>query len=212
MRTTASLAMLTIALVIPLALAQDEPEPARRAAAVTPRAAVAGALQVDAGPEYFLVTDPVRRQIAVYRFSGSSIHFVGARDLDADLASPSGQRRAPTQVPGSDSPGEDPPGFTRPKGAVRIHARYQGKVDRVEEWNASYLVGSSVEAVYAEIRDAHRDARLLLSEVNTYGQNPGARLEFAKGGSQFTVDLGTGDWAPEFHVRVNVNLRLTKQD
>lgn len=193
------------------ALAQDEPEPVRRAAGVPPRAAGAGPLQVDVAAEYFVVTDPIRRQVAVYRVEDRSLEFLGARGLDADLAAEPEQKPKSPSVPSTDSPGDDPAGFVRPKGSVRVQAQYKKRSDTFEEWKASYLVGSSVEAVFEELRKAHRDLRVTTWEVDTHGTAKRGRLEFAGSGAQIEIDILAGAFAaPEFHVRVNVTAKITK--
>lgn len=193
------------------ALAQDEPEPVRRAAGVPPRAAGAGPLQVDVATEYFVVTDPIRRQVAVYRVDDRSLEFLGARSLDADLAAEPERVPKGPEVPTTDSPGEDPPGFVRPKGAVRVQARYHKRSDTYEEWSASYLVGSSVEAVFEEVRKAHRDLRVTTWEVDTQRTSKRGRLELAASGTQMTVEvLGGVPLLPDFHVRVDVTAKITK--
>lgn len=205
--------LLPLILIVALspALAQDEPEPVRRTAGVPPRAAGAGPLQVDVATEYFVVTDPFRRQVAVYRVDDRSLEFLGARSLDADLAAEPPRTKETPAVPTTDSPGDDPPGFVRPKGAIRIQAQYRKRSDTFEEWRGSYLVGSSVETVFEELRKAHRDLRVTAWEIDTHGTSKRGRLELAGSGTQLEIDILAGAFmAPEFHVRVNVTARITK--
>ncbi len=200
-----------LALALSPAPAQDEPEPVRRAVGVPARAAGAGPLQVDVAAEYFVVTDPIRRQVSVYGVEDRSLVFLGARDLDADLAAEPERSPKAAAIPSTDSPGDDPPGFVRPKGAVRIQARYQKESDTVEEWSASYLVGSSVEAIFEEVRKAHRDLRVTTWEVDTHGTPKRGRLSLAGSGTQLDIDILAGAFmTPEFHVRVNVSARIRK--
>ncbi len=200
-----------VALGLSPALAQDEPEPVRRAAGVPPRAASVGPLQVDVAAEYFVVTDPIRRQVAVYRVEGRSLEFLGTRGLDADLAVEPQRRKEDPAIPSTDSPGDDPPGFVRPKGSVRIQAQYKKRSDTSEEWWASYFVGSSVEAVFEDLRKAHRDMSVTTWEIDTHGTPKRGRLELAGSGTQLQIDILAGAlMAPEFHVRVNVAARITK--
>jgi hypothetical protein len=79
------------------------------------------------------------------------------RDLEADAATP-----VEAMLPENDVPGEDPPGFTRLKGSIRVRSgfetRWQG-----ERWTDEYYVESSAAAVLTELRQGFRDWKVVSS-------------------------------------------------
>jgi hypothetical protein len=105
-----------------------------------------GSLITHYDPElkHLVVLDPGRGQLAVYDVR-SEARVLGVRnlnrDLEADAATP-----VEAMLPENDVPGEDPPGFTRLKGSIRVRSgfetRWQGAKSGIQSGNFSVREGT----------------------------------------------------------------------
>ena len=137
------------------------------------------------------VLDPGRNALLLYRVAagGNTVNLIGSRDLIQDIGTRTGGPAATEAAPTSDAPGQDPPGFRKPKGAVRTGSTMDRTRDSNRSWQARYLMPGTVSAVYASIRGSVPEESLLYERFGAGGES--GELNFRHGDkAEVQVRLG----------------------
>jgi hypothetical protein len=130
---------------------------------------------------------------------GGSVRLLGARDVEADFQSAGGAaggtaapKRPP--LPSGDAVGQDPPGFARPEGSVRVASSFAAEAAPGQgRWEAAYFARGSVAEVYDALKRALAGWTVEREDV---AANPArASLVLVKSGERLEVVVG--DRAPE---------------
>ncbi len=150
-----------------------------------------GALITHYDPEtkHLVVIDTVRRQLAVYDVR-SEARLLGLRDLDGDMKSEL-SASSKKELQAVDTPGEDPPGFARLGGSIRVRSTYSTKFQG-ESWTAEYYVPREAAETLMELRRQFDDWKVQNSEFKA---ETGSGIQSGK----FSVRKGTETF--QFQVR-----------
>ncbi|MDX1388034.1 MAG: hypothetical protein R3344_02535 [Acidobacteriota bacterium] len=115
----------------------------------------------DPDTKHLVVIDTVRRQLAVYDVR-SEARLLGLRSLDEDMKSEVAAS-SKKELQAVDTPGEDPPGFERLGGSIRVRSTYATKFQG-EGWMAEYYIRSEPSEVFLELRKQFDSWRVQDSE------------------------------------------------
>ena len=158
-------------------------------------------VQLSNDASILVVADPVSHTMAVYRIVSNDLQVIARRDLTKDMSIDSGQGTAAagtTPLPTKDAPGQDPPDFRRPGGALRLNTAHSS--DKFgESWSVDYLVPGTVADTYETLRRGAKDWRV--ASEHFYAPSLG-ELQLVRGEVEITVRVFEA--RPEGWVRLQV--------
>jgi hypothetical protein len=147
-------------------------------------------VQMSTDGSVIVVADSGHNAVSFYRVAGDQVTLMARRDLGGDTttADEKAAPAAPTP-PTTDVPGDDPPGFPRPKRSVRIGTNYRMDSAVQEMWEAYYTVPGSVEDVYAGLRAALKGWTVKQAGVTSRNSSPRGDLRVVNGQTDLTIGV-----------------------
>lgn len=154
-----------------------------------------------------IVVDTEQEKMLVYSVLGRTVALTAARSLRADAArSEAGQPVEETRIPTRDAPGEDPTGFPRPEGSVRVGFGSSIQPGERQTTHATYLVRGGVGEVFQALRGSFDGWTLESESVQVAPEPmPQGKLRLTRGGDRLLVEMGEMN-APAGYVRLRVSL------
>ena len=191
-----------------LATLSSIPDRAQEHAQLPGSTAAVGQISVQFSPDSLILVavDAPREALVIYRIVGDSVRLIDVRRLERDIVEGVAKTPSATTSPtaiSADVPGQDPPNFIRPSGAVRISSDYDANTGGgAANWNASYAVKGALDDVYKNLRKTYKDWKLLTERT---GDNR-AMLFTASNNDNRTMRFELTAWkaAPGF-VKVEVS-------
>jgi hypothetical protein len=158
----------------------------------------------------FVVADPARNTVAVYRVNGDTLALIGTRDLTKDMVTGTSIAKAAVTIPAKtpptrDVPGQDPPDFRRPERAIRISAEYRIN-DADESWDVGYLVPGTMEVVYEKMRSQPKGWRVTAERFS--GTFPRSEITLLQEAGGPSMSIG---FVPSSDDHVMVQVRETRK-